>query len=294
MTKNSPPKADPPLAEKFIFFGTPEFASIVLEKLVAAGFIPEAVVCNPDRPAGRHHIITPPKIKKYILENDLPIEILQPENPNDIRPKLLEINPDLFIVAAYGKILPGEIIDIPRLGTVGVHSSLLPKYRGTSPIHGAILAGEKETGATLFMMDEKMDHGTILAQYKVPITGNDTHETLFPKIWGGGGKMLAEILPDIFAGKIKPNVQNEADATYTKKFTSVDGFVEEQELEAALGGDSEKAAAIDRKIRAFGVEPGVWTLKNGKRVKLLEAELQNGKLVLKTIQTEGQKPVKAK
>lgn len=279
---------------KYVFFGTPEFAKLVLEELVAANMLPIAVVCNPDRPAGRHRIITPPEIKKYILEKGLLIEILQPEDPNDIRSKLLEIRPDLFIVAAYGKILPKEIINIPRLGTVGIHSSLLPKYRGTSPIHGAILAGEKETGATLFMIDEKMDHGQILAQYKVPITQNDTHETLFPKIWSGGGKTLAEILPEIFAGKIKSHAQDEAAATYTKKFTSADGFVDMQDLEAALSGDSEKATAIDRKIRAFGVEPGVWTIKSGKRMKLLEAGLSDGKLVLKTIQVEGQKPVKIK
>ena len=277
---------------KFVFFGTPIFAKLVLEELAAANILPAAVVCNPDRPAGRHRVIMPPEIKKYILEKGLPIEILQPENPNDIRGKLSEIHPDLFIVAAYGKILPKEIIDIPRLGTIGIHSSLLPKYRGTSPIHGAILAGEKETGATLFMMDEKMDHGPVLAQYRVPITQNDAHETLFPKIWSGGGKTLAKMLPDIFAGKIKSRPQDEADATYTKKFTSADGFVDVAELEAALAGDSEKAAAIDRKIRAFGVEPGVWTLKNGNRMKLLEAELRDGKLVLKVIQTEGQKPVK--
>ncbi|MBI4085098.1 MAG: methionyl-tRNA formyltransferase [Candidatus Liptonbacteria bacterium] len=306
---------------KYVFFGTPEFAAIVLEKLIEGDFIPAAVVCNPDRPAGRHRVITPPKVKKYILEKGLPVEILQPENPNSIIGKLSAIHPEFFIVAAYGKILPKEIIEIPRLGTIGVHSSLLPKYRGTSPIHEAIIAGEKETGVTLFMMDEKMDHGPIIAQCKIPITPNDTHETLFPKIWGAGGKTLGEILPDFLAGKIKPHVQDEASATYTKKFTSANGFIEPQDLDAALGGDSQKAIFIDRKIRAFGVEPGVWTyakafanrhmridgvytralqhsnslqnvrmLPYDKRVKILDAELTpDGKLKLKTIQIEGQK-----
>ena len=277
---------------KFVFFGTPIFARLVLEELVAANMLPVAVVCNPDRPAGRHRVITPPDIKKYILEKSLSIEILQPEDPSQITEHLSQMAPDFFVVAAYGKVLKKNILDIPRLGTIGIHSSLLPKYRGTSPIHGAIMAGETETGATLFVMDDKMDHGPILVEHKVPIMQNDTHETLFPKIWSGGGKMLAKILPDFLDGKIKPIVQDETKATYTKKFTSADGFIEPQDLEEALNGDEKKAIAADRKIRAFSVEPGVWTLKDGKRMKLLEAELKDGKLILKTIQNEGQKPIK--
>lgn len=277
---------------KFVFFGSPIFARIVLEELVASKMFPKAIVCNPDRPTGRHQAITQPETKNYVLEKNLPIEILQPENPSDIADRLSEFSPDFFVVAAYGKILKKNILDIPRLGTIGIHSSLLPKYRGTSPIHGAILAGDNETGVTLFMLDEKMDHGPILAQRKFSISETDTHETLFPKIWSEGGKALVEIIPGFSEKKIKPRVQDETAATYTKKFTSADGFVEPSDLEAALNGDAEKAIIIDRKIRAFAVEPGVWTLKNDKRMKLLEAELQNGKLVLKVVQNEGQKPVK--
>lgn len=275
---------------KFVLFGSPDFAAIVLDKLVAAGFIPAALVCNPDRPAGRHHVLTPPKSKKYVLDKNLPIEILQPENPNDIVDKLGTFNADFFVVAAYGKILSKKIIELPRLGTIGVHSSLLPKYRGTSPIHAAILAGDKETGATLYLMDEKMDHGPILAECKVPITERDTHETLYPKIWGCGGEKLAEMIPDFIAGKVKLVAQNEADATYTKKFTSADGFVELSDLEAALNGNSEKASEIDRKIRAYGAEPGVWTTRGGKRMKLLSSEVKDGKLRLTRIQWEGKTP----
>jgi methionyl-tRNA formyltransferase len=287
----------------YVFFGSPVFARLVLEQLAAADMLPVAVVCNPDRPKGRRQVMTPPEVKKYILENKLPIEILQPEDPSSVSQVLRSMFPDFFVVAAYGKLLKKELLDIPRLGTLGVHSSLLPKYRGTSPIHGAILAGEAETGATIYMMDDKMDHGAILAQFKVPISGDDTHETLAQKIWEGGGKVLAELLPEYLAGKVKPRAQDEAKATYTKKFTSQDGYIEPKDLEAALSGNTEKAAVIDRKIRVFGVEPGIWTkgwkMEHGtwdipanKRIKLLEARIESGKLVLKKILIEGKKEMR--
>jgi len=283
---------------KFVFFGSPEFASIVLEKLIAAGFVPEAVVCNPDRPVGRKKIITPPPVKRLIASGKEHVEILQPENVNAIRDKLLAIHPDVFVVAAYAKILPKDIVEIPGLGTIGVHPSLLPKYRGASPIQGAILAGEKETGVTLYILDEKMDHGPILAarELELPIA-NLQFTKLLEKLAELGGDLLAETLPKFVAGEIVPKPQNESGATYTKKFSTEDAFVDEKELEDALGGSNPEAASvIYRKILALTPEPGVWTLRQAQgkqqRVKLLEAELHDGKLVLKVIQNEGQKPVK--
>lgn len=278
---------------KFVFFGTPEFAAVVLGKLVSAGFIPEAVVCNPDRPVGRKKIITPPAVKQLIANGKLPIEILQPENINTISDKLSDIRPDVFIVAAYAKILPKEIIGIPKLGTIGVHPSLLPKYRGASPIQSAILSGEKETGVTLYLLDEKMDNGPILANSKWLIANGTDYETLEKKLAEMGGDLLAETLPKFTAGEITPKPQNDSEATFTKKFSTQDGFVDEKELEKALsGGNPETAGAIYRKILALTPEPGVWTLKDGKRVKLLKAELKDDKLVLKVVQTEGQKPIR--
>ncbi len=278
---------------KYVFFGSPEFASIILEKLIAAGFAPDAVVCNPDRPVGRKKLITPPLVKQLITKSKLEIEVLQPENVNDIRDKLSSIRPDFFVVAAYAKILPKDIVEMPRLGTVGVHPSLLPKYRGASPIQGAILAGEKETGVTLYLLDEKMDHGKILAKSKWQIASGANYEKLLKELAKLAGDLLAETLPKYVEGEITPELQDEAGATYTKKFSTDDAFAEEKELEAALDGtNSEAAGAIYRKILALTPEPGVWTLKAGKRVKLLEAELQGGKLILKMTQTEGQKPVR--
>ena len=281
---------------KFVFFGTPEFAAIVLNKLIVAGFIPEAIVCNPDRPAGRKKILTSPPVKQLIANSKEQIEILQPENPSDIIPYLSEIKPDIFIVAAYAKILPKGVVGIPKLGAIGVHPSLLPKYRGASPIQSAILNGEEKTGVTLYLLDEKMDHGEIVSSIKYQVSSSDTYKTLEKKLAELGGNLLAETLPKFLNGEIKPMPQNESEATYTKKISTQDAFVDEKKLDEAIGGKNPEAAEeIYGKILALTPEPGVWTLRqaHGKlqRVKLLEAELENGKLILKVIQTEGQKPV---
>ncbi|MBI3088684.1 MAG: methionyl-tRNA formyltransferase, partial [Candidatus Colwellbacteria bacterium] len=167
---------------RYIFFGTPRFAAIILEKLISAGIPPVALVCNPDRPTGRKKIITPPPTKQVVREKVASskgkIEIFQPENLKDAYYLLHATNYDVFIVAAYSKILPREILAIPRLGTIGVHPSLLPKYRGPSPIQSAILAGETETGITLFLMDEQVDNGPIISSKKLVVSSKDNYETL--------------------------------------------------------------------------------------------------------------------
>jgi len=268
----------------YLFFGTPEFAAIILEKLISAGFLPRAVVCNPDKPVGRKKIITPPPVKQLIAERKEQIVILQPEKlDSSLKFQVSSLNPDFFVVAAYSKILPKEILNIPKLGSIGVHPSLLPKYRGPTPIQTAILNGETETGVTLYLMDEKVDHGPILAKRELefPIS-NFQFPILLKKLAELGGDLLIETLPKFLRGEIKPLAQNETQATYTKKFTAEDGFVDLEKDEPAL---------IERKIRAFNPEPGVWTIKNGKRMKILEAQIIDKRLVLKKIQVEGKKPV---
>ncbi len=274
----------------FVFFGTPEFAAIILQKLTDAGMPPAAVVCNPDRPVGRKEIITPPPTKLLAQKYNIPI--LQPEVLSISNYQLPISKPDFAVVAAYAKIIPAEIIAAFPRSVVGVHPSLLPKHRGSSPIQTAILEGDKETGVTLYILDEKVDHGPILAQRELefPIS-NFQFPTLLEKLAELGGNLLVETLPKFLAGEIKPRPQNEAEATYTKKFATADAFVAESDLnEAVNGASSEKVAAIERRIRALNPEPGVWTMKNGKRIKLLEAEIQNGKLALKIIQEEGGRP----
>lgn len=280
----------------YVFFGSPQFAAIVLEKLIDAGMPPVAIVCNPDRPFGRKKIITPPAVKARIMNYELgirnKIQIFQPESAselNAIRSTLNALLPDLFVVAAYAKIISKEILDVPRLGTIGVHPSLLPKYRGTTPIQNAILNGDEITGTTLYLMDEKIDHGSILASRQEPIA-NRNYEELMEKLAKLSGELLMEILPDV-ENKIKSaKPQDETLATYTKKFSAEDAFVKPEDVELAQDDDApELAVAIARKIRALNPEPGVWTVRDGKRLKLLEAEIRKNKLRLKKIQCEGKK-----
>jgi len=290
---------------KFVFFGTPEFAAIILEKLINAGFAPQVIVCNPDRPAGRKKIITAPPVKKLLIEKfkDLKIEILQPEkSDDDLIAQILNYKTDIFIIAAYGRIVPEKILKIPRLGSIGVHPSLLPKYRGPSPIQSAILNGEEITGTTVFLMDEKVDHGPILATSQLPIATNDNYKLLMKKLAELSADLLIEILPDIEEKIKNAKPQNESLVTYTKKFKSEDAFIKPIDLEKAQGSTGSPqeirriAIEIDRKISAFNPEPGAWTLQQAQgkqiRMKILEAEITpDNKLKLKRIQTEGKKTI---
>lgn len=304
---------------KFAFFGTPRFAAIVLEKLIARDFIPETVITNPDRPVGRRKVVTPSAVKQVLLEQDESIRehvrLFQPEHKNEL--PLLPGGPyDCFVVAAYGLILPEELLVLPRFGTIGVHPSLLPRYRGASPIQTAILEGDREAGVSLFLMDEKVDHGPVIAREILDgvdvasMTYRELHDTLAEL----SGDLLAHILPSFLEGVIRPEVQDETKATYTKKFTAEDGFVDPEDLrEGQEGENREKATHIERMVRALSPEPGVFTLsmspvripqgdlesvegsKGGKkRMKILEADYRDGKLVLRRIQMEGELPKEVK
>jgi methionyl-tRNA formyltransferase len=215
--------------------------------------------------------------------------VIQPEKIDSANFKFPFGAPDFFIVAAYSKILPKEILAIPQLGTIGVHPSLLPKYRGPTPIQSAILNGEKETGVTLFLADQKIDHGPIVAQEKIEIF-NSNYAHLERELGELGGDLLVRTLIPFLEGKIKPVPQNEAEATYTKKFKIEDGYVDLEKDDPIL---------IERKVRALNPEPGVWTIAKkdnplhvteGKRVKILDMELRNGLPFYKQIQIEGKKP----
>ena len=268
---------------KYLFFGTPDFAAVILEKLVKAGLPPSFVVCNSDKPVGRKHIITPPSTKLLAIKYNIPI--LQPEVLSNLKFKIQNLKFDVFIIAAYAKIIPKEILELPRLGVIGVHPSLLPKYRGSSPIQSVILNGEQETGVTLFLADEKVDHGAIVSSIKYQVSSNDNYEFLNKKLAELGAELLIETLPKFLKGEIVPLIQDETQASYTKKFIAENGYVNLQK---------DEPNAIERKIRALNPEPGVYTFMDikfeKKRVKLLEAELVDGKLKLTRIQVEGGKP----
>lgn len=264
---------------KIAFFGTSEFAAIILEKMVQAGIKPVLVVTTPDKPAGRKQQLTPPPAK--VLSEKLELKVIQPEQfAQDTRYKIQDTNPDLIVLASYGNIVPKEILDIPNHGAINVHPSLLPKYRGASPVQSAILAGETETGVSIMLMDEQVDHGPILAQETTPIH-QETYEELHNKLAELGADLLVETIPKWVAGEITPKEQDHSQATFTKRFSREDGRIDW----------NQKPEYIDRQIRAFTPWPGAYTFWQGKRIKILKAHLEQEKLVIDEIQMEGGKPM---
>ena len=266
------------------FFGSPQFAVDVLDSLKKNGIIPNLVVTQPDKPAGRKLLLTPPEAKVWAEENGT--SVFQPETLKDeeIVQALTDEGPwDIFIVAAYGKIIPRAILDIPKHGTLNVHPSLLPKLRGASPLQSAIL-GENKTGVSIMLLDEKMDHGPILAQEKTLVDIWPPKASELEKTTGiQGGNMLAEIIPQWVAGEIKPQEQDHSAATFTQKITKQDGLIN-------LNDDPEKNF---RKIQAFDIWPRTYffTKKNSKEIRIVvtEAEFTDGKLIIKKVIPEGKK-----
>lgn len=267
----------------FVFFGTPDFAVKVLDTLETEGFLPSLIVTQEDKPQGRHLTITPPPTKIWAEKRNIPI--LQPKTLKDeaVLEALKNIQVDVFVVASYGKIIPKNILEIPPHKTLNIHPSLLPKYRGASPIQEAIIEDTK-TGVTIIRLDEEMDHGPIIAR----------KEAVFP-VWPPyldearmtlaelGGKLLAEILPDWILGKLKETEQDHSQATFTKKIAKADA-------EIHLEDDAEKNL---RKIRGYRGSPNAYTFieRHGKKIRLIikEADLKNGMLVLKRIIPEGKR-----
>ncbi len=283
---------------KYIFFGSPEFAETILSALIVAGFPPVAVVTNPDRPFGRKKIITPPPVK--LLAEKYNIPVFQPEKiGEECVEEVKTLEAEAFVVAAYAKIIPQALIDAAPLGALGIHPSLLPRYRGASPIQGAILGGEKETGVAIYLMDAAVDHGPVFAERKTEIGENETYLKLQKRLAEIASEMIVEILPKFANGEITPVEQKHEEATLTKKFKTEDGFIAEDILSKALSGEnSEEAKSVSRIIRALNPDPGVWTLRQSQgklqRIKLLLAKLENGQLKLESVQMEGKTPQPAK
>lgn len=269
---------------KIAFFGTPQVAVYVLDELKKSGLTPDLIITAPDKPAGRKLILTPPPAKVWGEENF--VSTFQPETLRDdeVIKTIKDEGPwDLFIVAAYGNILSKEILELPKHGTLNMHPSLLPKLRGASPIQTAILT-EEETGASIMLLDEEMDHGPIVAQEKVsipnwPPKASELEETLARK----GGQMIAEVAPKWIAGEIEAKEQDHSKATYTKKITKEDGLID-------LSGDPETNY---RKIQAFNIWPRAYffTERNGKKIRVIvtEASFDKGELVINKIIPEGKK-----
>jgi methionyl-tRNA formyltransferase len=235
-----------------------------LEALINADFSPILTITALDKPKGRGLEKQASEAKRMAIKHGL--NVAQPQKLKEI--SLLEqikaLEPDLFIVASYGKIIPKEILQIPKSGCLNVHPSLLPCYRGASPIQATILNGEKETGATIMLMDEEMDHGPILASVKFPITNSRiTFKELENKLIEESSQLLIETLPKWIAGKIQPREQNHSQATLCKIIKKEDARI----------NFNEPAAAIERKIRAFNPWPGAYFETKGKKFKILEADV---------------------
>lgn len=268
---------------RYAFFGTPLFAEIVLDELEAAGYAPALVVTAPDKPKGRKLLLTPSPVKVWATEHGVPIFTPQKLRDEEFLAALTAAHCDLFIVAAYGKIIPKMLLDMPEHGTLNVHPSLLPKFRGPSPIESAILSNEDHTGITIISLDEETDHGPIVAQKEYhaqnwPPKGSVLTEALAHE----GGKLLAEALPG-WVSTHKGASQNHTEATYTKKLTKEDGLID-------LAGD---ALMNYKKIRALDEWPGAYFFadRNGKhvRVRITDALYKDGTLTITRVTPEGKR-----
>lgn len=268
---------------KIIFLGTPAFSVSSLAALIQAGEEISLVVTQPDRPVGRGQKLTFSPVKELALQYHLPVA--QPEKiKND--PAFIQLvqslAPDLCVVSAFGQILPKDFLAIPKYGSINTHASLLPKYRGASPIQAALRAGEKRTGTTIMFMNERMDAGDILLQASLPIQPEDTAGILEPKLATLSADALLQTIEQVKNGTVKPIPQDETLATYTKLLRKEDGQIDW----------AWPPAKIHNHVRAMTPWPGAYTfLPTGKRVKVLQTKLQSGNLLIQWVQPEGKQPM---
>lgn len=247
-----------------IFFGTPDFVLPIPQALLEAGHQLSAIITAPDRPVGRHKTLTSSPVKSWAQKHQISVftpEILNSEFIRQLADNLAPLKPDIIVLAAYGKILPAELLELPKHGALCVHPSLLPKYRGASPVPTAILSGDKETGVSIIKMDEKVDHGPIIAQVKEPILPTDTSETLHQRLFKIGAQLLLQNVNQYIKGEIKLTEQNHAQVTFTKILKREDGYIDLS--------NPPSLEVFERMIRAYHPWPGVWTRWNNKIVKFL-------------------------
>ena len=252
---------------KIVFFGTPEFPIPSLEVLAKIpGIEIAAVVSQPDKKVGRGKKMTPPPVK--VAAKKLGLKILQPKNKKELEKKLQKIKADLFIVIAYGMILSKNILEMPKYGAINVHASLLPKYRGASPIQETLLNGDKETGISIIKMDSELDHGDIIIIKRIDIDKNDNLETLSIKLATLSCNILPLALLDYIDGLLKPISQKHKNATYCKKIKKEDGKIDWKK----------SAEEIQNMIKAYTPWPSVFTEVKGKKLKISEANTDETKL----------------
>jgi len=272
---------------KIVFFGTPKEVVPVLESL-NKNFDVVAVVTTPDQKSGRKQLLTPPTIK--VAAQKLGISVLQPENNNSLKSLILNLKSDLFVVAAYGKLIPNDILNLPKYGAINIHPSLLPKYRGPTPIQTTLLNGDEKSGITFIKMDEQMDHGPILHQILFTLEKTDTFDWLMQSKFTQAAMILPSVIDDYVTGKIVPQPQDDSKATYTKKITKEDGYIDLSVFETLKPLEIENwKLKIARKIRAYYPWPTVWT-----KVTINNRDAALKFLPDKKLQVEGKNPVNVK
>jgi methionyl-tRNA formyltransferase len=253
-----------------IFFGTPSFAVPTLKGLLEGPDEVVAVVTQPDRKKGRgQRVAFSPVKEEALLNGTSEIVLFQPERVREetFQGNLRDLHPDLFVVAAYGQILPKSLLEIPRYGAVNVHASLLPKYRGAAPIAWAILKGERVTGVTIMRMDEGMDTGDVLSQREIPMEDEETAETLHDKLASLGAPLLLETVSRMKRGEVTPIRQDSSRVTYAPPLKKEDGRIDWRR----------EAIEIDRQVRAFSPWPGAYTLVEEQFLKIYRGEVRGEK-----------------
>ncbi len=250
---------------KIVFMGTPDFAVPALQRLIAAHEV-IGVVTQPDRPAGRSRQVQMSPVKQAALEAGIPV--FQPEKIRrpDAVEALKQWSPDAYVVAAFGQILPQAVLDIPPHGSINIHASLLPRWRGAAPIQAAIRAGDSETGITIMKMDAGLDTGPMLSQRAITIAPDETGATLHDKLAVLGGDLLIETLPGILSGDILPQPQDDAQATLAPRIGKEEGHIDW----------TQPAALIERTVRAFTPWPGTTTFWNQQGLKILSGRVIPG------------------
>lgn len=252
---------------RIIFAGTPDFAARHLDALLSSGHQVVGVFTQPDRPAGRGKKLMPSPVKVLAEEHGLPV--FQPVSlrPQENQQLVADLNADVMVVVAYGLILPKAVLDMPRLGCINVHGSLLPRWRGAAPIQRSLWAGDSETGVTIMQMDVGLDTGDMLYKLACPITAEDTSATLYDKLADLGPQGLIETLQQLADGKTQPEVQDESLVTYAEKLSK-----EEAQIDWSLS-----AAQLERCIRAFNPWPMSWMTIDDQPVKIWKASVIDGK-----------------
>jgi methionyl-tRNA formyltransferase len=251
---------------RLVFCGTPQFAVPVLEKLAASGFLIDLVVTQPDRPKGRGLELVASPVKQTALKLDLPVT--QPErikNNAEFRGQLAALNPDAIIVVGYGRLIPQWMLDLPPLGNINLHASLLPKYRGAAPIQWAIAKGEVLTGVTTMRLDAGLDTGDILLQREVAISPEDNAETIAPRLAAIGADLMIETLRGLRNRSLHPRRQDQAKATLAPMLEKEDGRVD----------FSRTVGKILNRMRGFQPWPGAYTKFRGKNLQILQARPGN-------------------